>query len=247
MRWMSISVALFAAFVTSPVRAQDAGSTPPPSETSPGNVPAGAASEPRISPGPEPPAPRQPPPSPVPSAPPAPADTPAGLGIGLEAATAGFASGNLQGGLLVGMHLPGGSLFGFRIDYRSETRKVGSQSVSHTQYGLGVAGRFAVAGSKAGVDLALALDAAYLKAQIPGPSADGDPIDGFGFHIAAGPQIRYWITPHVAVGYLVEAYFSRVAADTPAMSPLVFGAPPPEHVQETASGIGGIFTLAAAF
>jgi hypothetical protein len=161
-----------------------------------------------------------------------------GVGFGLEAATSGFASGNLQGGLLMGAHLPSGTLLGVRLDYADHTQKVGGESQSTSAIALGLGARFPVAGSKAGLDLAVAVDLAYVKAQTA--ATDNDPASGAtGFQVGLGPQLRYWINPTVAVGYVVQIQHGSATSDQKDS----LG----QQLEVSDTRIGGAFTVTAGF
>jgi hypothetical protein len=239
-----------AALASSPaVRAQEAGTTPAPVEPAPA-----PSSEP--APAPPPPAPpppprqqwdREEPPPPqrqstlsttprrrVPGAP-EPESRP---GFAVEVATSGFASGTLQGGLLLGLQFPSATLIGVRFDYADSTRKLGDESVSTSAFALGLAVRFAIAGSREGLDLAFAGEADFVKSQVGGE----DPVtkaDAEGFRLAFGPQLRYWVHPNLALGYLAQATLTKIKAN--ARSSAI------NEMEQTDVGIGGAFTLTAAF
>jgi hypothetical protein len=243
MRPILALASLLVCLAASPARAQDAEAQPV--QSSPAPAPAAPPTPPpppALSGGQQPA-----PPPPAPPRPAAPAEAPPDRGVVLEAATRGFASGDLQGGLLLGVHFSDGSVVGLRVDYRYQSRDVGSQSNSRSDLGVGLAGRIAVAGSRAGLDLALALDAAYLATQISGADQDGPLVDASGFSFGVGPQFRYWITRNLAVGYLVQAYFSRVASVPVARPPVDFGAPTTQQIKQSDSGVNGAFTLTASF
>jgi hypothetical protein len=250
MRWMLLAAPLFASLVASPVRAQDAQPTVPPEAPSPPPAspepPPAVPSVPQVSDGEQPPAPRTPPP-PAPRHREVSVEEPAASpGFGLEAATAGFASGKLDGGIILGVHFPGGSLFGLRLGYKDETRKIGSESMSQTAMTVGVAGRFALMAARAGFDLALGLDGAYIKAQITSSSSGSASAEASGFHLAIGPQLRYWITPNLAVGYLVQASFTQLTSESSSSSSEL-GFSSRSSIEDSTMSIDGTFTLTAGF
>src|SRR5205814_8114692 len=144
----------------------------------------------------------------------------------------GFASGALQGGLLLGGHTPGGVVYGVRIDYSDNTQKIAGSSHSTTAFSIGLAGRFPVAGRPDGFDLALAADAAFVKAQVG--SGPGEPGTGAsGIRVGFGPQLRYWFHPNVAVGYLVQLNYLNASSDT---------SPSGEKLEQSTTSIAGAFT-----
>jgi hypothetical protein len=163
---------------------------------------------------------------------------PRGAGFGVEVATAGFASGTLQGGLLLGAHTPGGAIYGVRIDYRDETQKISGASQSTTSYGLGLAGRFPVAGSPEGFDLALAADISYIKVQMGSGSAGPSSAGATGFLIAFGPQLRYWFHPNAAVGYVAQLNYVNASDDAGGLG---------EKAEHSLTTFAGAFTLTAGF
>jgi hypothetical protein len=161
-----------------------------------------------------------------------------GPGLGLEVATSGFASGNLQNGLILGMHFPSGTLFGVRIDYADTTTTLGRESQSTTTFAVGLAGRFAVAGSKKGFDLAIGLDAAFVKATVAmAGSMTEAKGSGSGFRVGVGPHLRYWIHPNVALGYIVQGFISKVSSDNEVE----------DKLERSDSGFDGAFTVTAGF
>jgi len=165
----------------------------------------------------------------------------AGAGFGIELATSGFASGTLQGGLMMGLHLNNGTLLGARLNYVDETQTAGSRSVSSSTVALGLAARFPVIGSKAGLDLAVALDLAYLKSHADA-GVDPDvqvPAGASGFQVGIGPQLRYWIHPNVAVGYLVQASHTSITLDQKSADG--------ETLAGSKTAFAGNFTVTAGF
>jgi hypothetical protein len=241
MRWLKPYTALALLLFAGPARAQDAAPQP--------TVPPPPPAQPP--PPPPPPAPAQvydgeQPPSPVrPALVPArrrpPVEEPkevATTGFGLEFTTAGFASGNVQGGVLLGAHTPAGAIFGMRFNYRDETTRVSSSSSSATAFALGVAGRFPVAGSQEGLDLAMAVDAAFLKVETPDAVSGASGSKGSGFQFAFGPQLRYWLHPNVAVGYMGQLSYAKISSDNSDSS---------SKVEQSVTAIVGTFTLTAGF
>jgi hypothetical protein len=249
MRWILLSAPLFASLVASPVRAQDAQPTVPPAAPSPPPAspepPPAVPSVPQVSDGEQPPAPRTAPPPPPRHREVTIEEPAASPGFGLEATTAGFASGKLDGGIILGVHFPGGSLFGLRLGYQDQTRKIGSESVSQTAMVIGVSGRFAVMPARAGFDLALGVDGAYIKGQVTDSSLDSPSAEASGFHLGIGPQLRYWLTPNLAVGYLVQASFTQLTSERSSSSGL--GSSPRGSIEDSTMGIDGTFTLTAGF
>jgi hypothetical protein len=192
-------------------------------------------------------------PKPAPEFPPAPPKPPkkppvvveevpaASTGVGMEVATSGFASGALDGGLLFGVHISNGSLLGVRFAYSDKTLTVGSMSRSTNSLTVGLAARFPVVGSKRGLDMAVALDLDYLKDETDaGADPDMQPAVGAtGFRIGIGPQLRYWINPSVAVGYMVQAEHKSQTADQKG--------PDGEAIEGSETALVGKFTVTAGF
>jgi hypothetical protein len=235
MRWLKSFAPLALVLVALPARAQDA--APPPSEPAPAEPPPPRQPPAQVFDGEQPPSPVRPGPVPTHRRTPAVEQKDVGTGFGVEVGTAGFASGNLQGGLLLGGHTPGGSIFGVRLNYRDETTKVSGSSSSTTAFAIGLAGRFPVAGSSQGFDLALAADAAFVHVESPaGPADSGS--KGSGFQLAFGPQLRYWFHPNVAAGYMVQFGYTSVSSD--ASSDRV-------KVEQSVTALVGSFTLTAGF
>jgi hypothetical protein len=165
-----------------------------------------------------------------------------GSGFAVEVDTNAFASGTLNGGLVIGAHGADGSVLGFRFAYTDQTQKIGTRSQSTTAYAMGLAGRLTVAGSRNGLDLALGLDASILKAQVGATDAISGasaPSDASGFHVGVGPMLRYWIRPNIALGYLVEASYTSLSGDSTGSSG--------EKEEQTRTAIDGTFTLTANF
>jgi len=239
MRWLKSALVLALGLFALPVRAQD--TAPPPEQPAPSEpppTPPPPAPAPQAHDQEEPPA-HRPAPAPEPRRRREPEPEPRGAGFGLEVATAGLASGTLQGGLLLGAHTPGGSLYGVRIDYRDETQKLAGTSQSTTAFSFGLAGRFPVAGSPDGFDLALGIDAAYVKASVTDGGAGQAPSGGSGFLIGFGPQLRYWLHPNVAVGYLAQlTYLSATSDDMGGLR---------DKVEHSITAFTGSFTLSAGF
>jgi hypothetical protein len=253
MRWLHVLTAVSLLLVPSISRAQY---VPAPPLGTPTNPP---APEPTPQPIPEPTPPPTPRPAPDTEEPPPPSHhaglptagqwrAPAGeepvnaAGFALEIDTSGFASGKLDGGLVIGAHGADGSLLGFRFDYTDTTQKEGSTSRSNTAYALGLTGRLSVFGNRNGLDLALGLDAALIKAEIGSADAvsgaSGSSTNLSGFQLGFGPMIRYWIRPNLALGYLVQARYESLSSDTADVS----GSKP----EQNATAIVGTFTLTAA-
>jgi len=225
--------------VSSSARAQDPATPPPPPpapETPPAPEPPAPAAQPLAELPPKP-APRKRPPVVVEEAP------PASAGFGLEVGTSGFASGELQGGLMLGVHISNGTMLGARLDYLDRTRKVGSESRSTSALGLGLAARFPVAGSKAGLDLALALDLMYVKAHADAGTGPDVQVasDATGFRVGIGPQLRYWIRPSVAVGYLVQISHTSTSSEQDGTSSSG------DALEDSLTNIVGTFTVTAGF
>ena len=235
MRWLHPVLFCTLGFLSLPARAQDA-APPPPEPAAPSEPP----------PPPKPPAPPQvfdgeqpPKPAPVPATHRRqPEPEPPTTGFGVEFATAGFASGALQGGLLMGAHSPGGAIYGVRLDYRDQTQTIGGTTHSTTSYSFGLAGRFPVVGSPTGFDLALAADAAYVKAQMASDSPGASSPGASGFLIGFGPQLRYWFHPNAAIGYVVQATYASVSADDTGGL---------EKVEQSITTFAGAFTLTGGF
>jgi hypothetical protein len=237
MRPLKLIVLSVSVLLSSAARAQDAAPAP---------VPAPPPSEPTAAPpaptgqvfdGEQPKAPK---PAPAPRHRPPVVDEPPAstMGVGLEVATSGFASGDLQGGLLFGIHSAAGTLVGVRMNYLDQTSKLGSESVSTTALAIGLAARLPVAGSRDGFDLTLGADVSYVNAKkgaLGGEAATG----GSGFQLGFGPQIRYWIHHNVALGYLVQATYSSVTSDQKDSSG--------QSLEQTEAKIGGAFTITAGF
>jgi hypothetical protein len=168
---------------------------------------------------------------------------PASVGFGLELATSGLGSGNLQGGLLLGVHLSGGSIVGVRLDFANASTTVGSTTRSQTDLAVGLAARLTLAGSHDGFDLALGIDASFVKAQLSGPMED--PLaDASGYRLGVGPQLRYWIHHNLALGYLAQLSYLSVTSDK-----TVGGSPYEElgKIQQQKLAFLGAFTLTAGF
>jgi hypothetical protein len=159
------------------------------------------------------------------------------LSFGLEVATSGLASGPLQGGLLLGVASGRSSLLGVRFDYADTKTTLADASMSTTSWALGLSGRFAVAG-RAGFDLALAGDALFVQSETSSNGSDTTAVSGSGFKLGFGPQLRYWIHPCFALGYLVQAIYTSVSLDNPDSSS--------ESVEKAVTGFAGTFTLTVA-
>jgi hypothetical protein len=239
MRWLKPFAALALSSLAVPARAQDAAPQPIEAPAAPAQPPPPPPPA-QVFDGEQPPAPVRPAPVPARSRPPA--DEPkvdATTGFGIEFTTAGFASGNVQGGVLLGAHTPAGSIFGVRFNYRDETTKVSSSSSSTTAFAIGVAGRFPVAGSQTGLDLAMAADAAFLKAETPDAvSGASTTAKASGFQFAFGPQLRYWLHPNVAVGYMAQFSYVKLSSDDSNAS---------AKVEQSVTAVVGTFTLTAGF
>jgi hypothetical protein len=233
MRWLISFAPLALVLVAVPVRAQDA--APPPSEPAPAEPPPPRQPPPQVFDGEQPPSPARPAPVPTHRRAPA-AEQRDGTGFSMEVATAGFASGNLQGGLLLGAHTPGGLIIGARLNYRDETIKVSGSSSSNTAFAIGLAGRFPVAGGPDGLDLALAGDIAFVHAESPANVSDSGS-KGSGFQLAFGPQLRYWFDRNVAAGYMVQFSYTSVSSDASNQS----------NVEQSVTALAGSFTLTASF
>lgn len=242
MQHLKSFVFLVVALLSSPVQAQEV--APPPSLPAPEAPPAPETPAPET-PAAEPPVQEEPPPpSPRPVArrkPPVvvqavPAAT---SGFGIELATSGFASGTLQGGLLMGVHMSNGSLLGLRLNYSDETQKTGTRSISTNAFAMGLAARFPVVGSKAGLDITVALDLAYVKSKTDAADPSSQATGGSGFQVGIGPQLRYWIHPNVAVGYLAQASHTSITLDQKG--------PDGESLEGSKTVIGGSFTVTAGF
>ena len=160
------------------------------------------------------------------------------MGVGLEVATSGFASGNVQGGLVFGLHSAAGTLIGVRMNYLDQTSKVGSESISNSAMAIGLAARLPVAGSRDGFDVALGADLAYVKSEKAAVGGESG-LSASGFQIGFGPQIRYWIHHNVALGYLVQATYTSLTSEQKDSSG--------QSLEQSEAKIGGAFTITAGF
>jgi hypothetical protein len=244
MRWLPVLTLSALIIVPSVARAQYVPAPPLSApETTPAPAPEPAPEAPAPRPSPRPPHDTEdpPPPSHTVTTTPVQASESLGSGFAVELGTSSFASGSLSGGVMVGAHTADGSILGIRLDYVDTTTKINSDSTSRTAFSLGLAGRLSVAGGRNGLDLALAIDAGFDKAQLgeaPTISGGTKPLDASGVHVGLGPQIRYWVRPSIALGYLVEWTYASLTADSTDRT---------DKLEQTSSGISGTFTITGAF
>jgi hypothetical protein len=169
-------------------------------------------------------------------------------GFVIELATAGFASGALNGGLFLGARLSpdvGGLIVGGSLDFASSstssaglsgasgssssgmsaaTTTTATTSSSSLSLGGGVRYTF-VSANDGRLDLFGAGDVGIVYSSVDSAS---------GFTVAAGPGLRLWVTDHVAVGYLARFRLTKLSGSNGAGD-------------ATTAGFGGTFQILGVF
>jgi hypothetical protein len=233
-----------------PVLAQapETESTPPPATTESPPAPASMPVSP-AAPSPPPVQPRRSPQVGEDSETPRLAPAPGPRGFALELSTEGFASGNLNAGvgagystgvLVVGLilqHTWTGALF----DEDQFERNL-------TQLAVGPFLRSRLIRALDGrAELIGAAHALYVRNTnvISGTSVIADESIANGVQLALGPGVRFWIDPHIALGYTAQWTFTRVWGPQNAL----VGDPsaPDVHLVATESSFVGRFQILAVF
>jgi hypothetical protein len=164
-------------------------------------------------------------------------------GVALELSTSSFASGSLGGGLFIGGRTAGGLILGgiFDYDLLSVSSSAGGASMSTStqrfRLGGGLRASFVHSADRL-VDLYGAADLTfeYRSAELPvnSGSAPTTTVNAAGFSLAAGPGLRLWVHPQIAVGYVARlrvtylggaagALASTAAADATSASAVAIG------------------------
>jgi hypothetical protein len=175
-------------------------------------------------------------------------------GVALELSTSSFASGSLGGGVFVGGRTAGGLILGgiFDYDLLSLSSSAGGTSVSTSQQrfrlGGGLRASFLQSGDRL-VDLYGAADVSfeYRSAEVPATSGTAPTanVNAAGFSLAAGPGLRLWVHPQIAVGYVARLRVTYLSGDAGALA--ATAAADASSASAFAIGFDGTFQILAVF
>ena len=166
--------------------------------------------------------------------------------LAIELATSGFASGALNGGLLIGARLANGIVLGGEFDYTLSSLTLSSGGTSTTastqqlRIGAGLRHLWIQTQDKK-VDFYGAADAAFLHAGVE----SGMSVSANGFSLAFGPGLRLWVHDAIAIGYAAQLRLTYLSGASG-----VFANPPSAaetDASATTVGFDGTFQILGVF